>query len=113
MSSTEIIPRNPLEDAEGLSPEQRHRQLELGHEALRLGEKNDRLLDDAETTPFHKVDRLFANGLKIGANDLARKRNDVARTWHYKANQGAYQEQAVKDAAAADKRTSFGSGQEK
>jgi hypothetical protein len=106
--STETLLKNPLENAEGLSPVDRHRQLELGHKALRLEAREAKLDKQIQSTSTFNVSKNVRHGAAVVANGIDRKLNAQLRTMHYENNQDAYQEQAVKDAKAEGVETSFG-----
>jgi hypothetical protein len=106
--SNETLTKNPLEDAEGLSSEERHKQIELGHKALRLNERQIRLIKKGASYAPLEVSRHFGNGVAMVATTIAEKANDSARAYHYTSLEGQHQEQAVKDAAAAGVHTNFG-----
>ncbi len=106
MSTTETIPKNPIEEGEGLSPEDNREAEDLGHNRKIMYQirDEDRKAGNMGYYPFG----FIPAAIERGTNNLDAKHSDRIATKHYKAHEGAYQIQAVKDAAVKGVHTNFG-----
>jgi hypothetical protein len=106
MSTRETVPKNPLEGAEGLSPGEISNAEVLQYnrrDAHEVMEETGSQTARDEMGPLH-------GAVVRGLDRHLTRQADRSAARHYKVNEGAYQEQAVIDAAAEGVKTSFSTG---
>lgn len=102
--STEILTKNPLEEAEGLSPKETSNA-----EVLQYNRRDaHQVMSETHSQAARDELGVLRGAVIRGLDRHLAKRADKSATRHYSANEGSYQEQAVKDAAAESVPTNYG-----
>jgi hypothetical protein len=112
MSTAELAPKNPLEEARGLTHEQDQeaRQLKKDYDSANWM-RMEGLKEDQKDSWRGYGYLGFIPAALDRAIDKGSERSAVKNAAnHYKTHEGAYQEQAVKDAASEGVDTNFGTG---